>query len=482
MSSCGLAAQVAEPGGKGNRLCAMIGRGFFRILRAGTHTGQKITAQIGQNVFWLRVTGRERSCAASTKGEIVSELLELGWDRLCRHHMVLEAGWRGAVLRALQLNGEEFQLLRGVLGAEHTGAEAGLSKLADRLPPDTAVADRRVPESLPLTWSGSYRRLLNAMMPELEGGLRGWLGRDYGSWINFRNAARADVPQHLVFRSWSRQLTPEARRQTALGLFDLAAVDAVSLARDHYGQVRHRVVEVTPKGRVRYLAGYGLTPTRLQGMLFPTRQASLHFDSAKTQAVETGSLVEECSPGRASMLGSAKGALDPLERRLAASRITVRGNVRARAIVPVQPDAWYDPSVVSRALRAGPSDEVWDKCSATGNWDTFFGRQGLMQRHTAQLVMVAGVHLTVTYHGRFDGEERERIAESLRLRPGVAAKYTASPGRGGGLWPFVLQGEDTAMSATLGFDDAGSLRLTLDMPEDKLQCWGARLALTSLAY
>ncbi|PWR03279.1 hypothetical protein DKT77_07375 [Meridianimarinicoccus roseus] len=409
----------------------------------------------------------------------MSQLLDLGGPGLGRRLDALNAGWRGAVVRALNLNGDDFQLLTGALDAGLTRTERGLAQLADRVPPATEVAALAPPGRSTPRFSQGYRRLLDALLPETESGLRGFLGDDYPSWVSFRNAARTGPPQRLLFGLWVRAQLAADRRRRATMLFDEAAQDAVSLARDAFGQVRFRRTEVSPRGAVRHVPGYGIGPDVLQRAMFPLQGTCISYDSEAPCSAGAGALrVGGGTPGRAGLLGrdaSETDTSDILDQRVAAARITVVGRIGARGVVTVQPEGWYDPATVQRAFRAGPCREVWDDWSATGRWCSFFGRGGLLSRHVSHLVFVAGADLTLSCHGCFDAAEQAALCARIGLRPDMPTALGAGEARSAGIWPFTLPRGFADMIGRLHFDAAGTLHLSLRQTPGSLQCWGARV-------
>lgn len=409
------------------------------------------------------------------EGEAVSELIDLGGHGLGRRYDALDAGWRGAMVCALGIDGANVQWVPGALDAGLTGTVAGLSKLADRVPPATATAPLfAAGRSMPL-WSGAYRRLLGALLPEIGVGLRGCLGAAYPGWVRYRNAAPPGLTQQVLFRRWARTALPAASRGAACRLFDAAARDPVSRARDGFGAAKFHDVGIGADGRLTQMPGYAATPCSAMAARFAVQGGRVSFDSAHLLQADRGDL----APGgarRPAMLPALRGdAFDPLERRLATARIVVRGHVGTRAVVPVVPQGWYDSEVVARALAAGPCATAWDVRAGHGGWSAFFGPRGAMLRHASHLVLVSDLRLTLSFSGQFDETEQARILAGLGLRAGVTGYLRARGHVGGGIWPFVIHAGQSALRATARFDAHGSLKLDLVLPEDRQMFWGVRV-------
>lgn len=407
----------------------------------------------------------------------MSELLDLGGHGLGRRHDALDAGWRGAMLRALGLPGGGLQWVQGGLDASLTETAAGLSAIADRLPPLTTTA--RLPvmpagHTAP-SLSQAYWRFLGAVLPETGVGLRGCLGAAYPGWVAYRNAAPTNVTQRALFRRWAGAALPEGKREDALRLFDAAARDPVSRARDAFGAMQFRDMRIGRDGGLVPVPSYDLTPDTVAQARFPIRGGRITFDSDRLVAAETGALTQG-GVRRPSMLPGLRGdAFDPLERRLATARITVQGHVGARAVVPVAPGSWYDADLVQRAFAAGPCAAVWDAWASVGGWSAFFGPIGTMAHHASQLVLVSDVQLCWTCAGRFDDGDQARLLAALGLRPGVEGPLRAQADHGGGLWPFTIQAGQSATRARARFDPTGSLVIDLTLPRGRMQLWGVRI-------
>ncbi|QIE41572.1 hypothetical protein G5B39_06110 [Rhodobacteraceae bacterium SC52] len=405
----------------------------------------------------------------------MSELVDFGGQRLSQLYSTLDMGWRASVVKALNINASNFQLLCGLTTIENATTNAGLSLLADRLPSCSAVVHIPAQGKCAPRFSTEYRRLLGAILPETGVGLRGYLGDSYGSWVKTRNRARSCFSQRTVFAQWSQQHLPPGKQEQANALFDLAAHDPVSSARDLHGSLRFRDMRLRSSGQIEHVPSYGLTPARVRAALFPIQDGRLRFDSDEMHKADTGELTW-LGAGHASRLPNLRnGNFDSLERRVASSRITITGEIAKRAVLPILPMGWYDPAFVTRAFNAGPCREVWDGWSDTGRWSTFFGSNGLIRRHLTQLVMVSGMRLSISVHGRFDDAERAGLAARLGLNSGHEGRVVAPKSGGVGVWPFALREGASDLLGQMRFDDAGTLHVSLRQIPGTFQCVGARV-------
>jgi hypothetical protein len=419
--------------------------------------------------------GDDTASGLRDEGEVVSELLDLGGHGLGRRYDALDAGWRGAMVRALGLDGSDVQWVPGALDARLTESAAGLSILADRVPPGRATAHMTAKKRCMPRWSAAYRRLLGALLPEVGEGLRGCLGGAYPDWVRYRNAASTDLPQGVLFRRWAAEALPDHVRARACRLFNAAMRDPVSRARDALGAARFHDIGIGFDRQLVQVPGYALSPAGAVAALFATRGGRIGFDSDHLLPAEFGGLAPGGAQRPALLPGLRGDAFDPLERRLASARIGVHGHVGARAVMPVAAQGWYDGQIVRRALAAGPCATAWDTSAGQPGWSAFFGRQGAMLRHAAQLILVSDMRLELTYAGQFDETEQTRILAGLGLRRGEAGLLRAIGRSGGGIWPFVVREGQSALRATARFDPTGALKLNLVLPPRRTIFWGVRI-------
>lgn len=122
----------------------------------------------------------------------------------------LNAAWKEVVTKALGLD-SSFKLAQGSLGLQTTDS-SGLFSMADAIPPNTDLYDA----GSVVTFSGSYKMLLQALLAEHGTDLAAYLGDNYINWINYRNAYFTANPlseeaQEVVFKKFANQrLDPQS--------------------------------------------------------------------------------------------------------------------------------------------------------------------------------------------------------------------------------------------------------------------------------
>lgn len=362
----------------------------------------------------------------------------------------LNSGWRAAVLKALGIGGDAFQMLLGTLGA--AGQSAMLCRIADMAPLDAAVA--MLPPAGAPTRSASYGRLLDALAPESDNGLRGALGPDYPDWVRHRSLARPGATQAALFGDWCRRL-PAPQSRLALQRF-LAAPDPLDRSRDAFWSLDHRQPIVLPGRGLDCVPSYGGPEAAGTSAMFALRDGTVAFDSHASHAAQPATWFRAAHAGVKRILpGLPVAAAAELEPAIAAARLTITGRIGARALVPVVPGRWYDPIAIDRALAAEDDEMVWDAWSSAGRWASFFGTSGKLARHVSHLVMVSDVSLDLVCDVRLPDLALAAVAKALPC----------------GLWPFLGPRGQSLAALSLRPDPAGALRVHYSAPAP--QCWGA---------
>lgn len=366
--------------------------------------------------------------------------------------------WRCAVLRALEIGGDSFQLLLGTLGADDP---AGLLyRIADMVPADSAVA--RAPNPGSASRSDAYGRLLDALAPEAENGFRGAVGAAYGDWVCHRSKARPGDTQAALFRAFCAQIPADKAR--LLERHFQAAADPVSRLRDAYWSMADREPVIVPgRGLVCRPTYTGPREARAARSFAPRHGQVVFHSQSERRGRPAATWFRQTAHGQTRMVpGLCPELAARIEPRIAAAPLTVTGRIGARAVVPVTPGLWYDEVVVARALAAEGDDLVWDAWSSAGRWSSFFGRTGKLARHVSHLVLVAGADLTLTCHGRFDDTDLAAIRQALP----------------GGFWPFL--GADRRSSPDLGFRAEPDGGFSVQYQQVRPECWGALIEFAAL--
>ncbi len=375
-------------------------------------------------------------------------------DRLA----VLCDDWRRAVVRALEIGGDSFQLLLGTLGAADPGSL--LHRIADMVPADSAVARAPIPGAV--TRSEAYGRLLEALAPEAENGFRGAVGAAYGDWVSHRSKARPGDNQADLFRDWCSRVPSD--RAALLERHFQAAADPLSRLRDAFWSLSNREAVVLPGGAVLHWPAYDGPAGARAARAFAPRHGQVDFHSqSEPRDRRSATWFRQKLTGEARLVpGLSPELAVRIETRMAAAPLTVTGRIGARAIVPVTPGGWYDEVVEARAHAAEGDDLVWDAWSSSGRWSSFFGRTGKLARHVSHLVMMAGTDLTLTCHDRFDDADLAAIRQALPA----------------GFWPFLGTGRRALPDLRFHAEPQGGF--SVQYQQAKPECWGVLVEFADL--
>lgn len=349
----------------------------------------------------------------------MTELVPVPGGYFPERYRALNAAWQRALSAALCLPEDRFQVVLGT--ATRDAAHETLQHLCDATP-GTAPAVH-VAHLGSKRRSAGYRRLLEALQSDTELALQTRLGRQYRNWIHSR--ATPGRRQTRLFHDWARASFPAETAADLIAAFaTLARADPLIAARD---RLAAELADGTDNGTGSrpFRPGYSpaLHPTHGAFFTRPGCRVALDSDAAAQPPAPP------CGPGCDRILpGAESGIFDPLERKLLAARITVDGSFGDRAVVSVDPCAWYDPQLVD-AVRDRPDDpDPWEGGSAMGGWRSFFGPGAALERSVARLVFVRGCDLNVTFHTGLTGAEQAALADKARQGVWPIYAHGAPPG------------------------------------------------------
>ncbi len=365
-------------------------------------------------------------------------------------HAALCHGLHAAACRALRLPAERFVFLTGAAG-RGTLTAAGLTALADAVPGPAGVAPlpRRGAPSL----AGGYRRLLAALAPETDAGLRGLLGPSWRDWTRMRDAAPAGVSQSVLFARWSAAL-PQPLQRRARAAF-AAAADPLDRVRDAANAADAATPLLRPCGALWTAPVYEGVSDAAAGAAHLRPGGMFEFDSeAQRPSPRPGAVISVAAPGRAAYVP--RLASSELQARFAGAPLRVHGRVGAHGLAALRPGAWFDATTVAAARAAGPDAPIWDGWSPAGRWGSFFGPRGALRRRTTHAVIVGDADLVIESRARFSRGEVAEIDRALA----------------GGIWPFMATEGTPVRAARAHRTGRGHLRVDWRVPRGAAQCWG----------
>jgi hypothetical protein len=366
----------------------------------------------------------------------------------------MSAGWVEYLKQAMNLGGH-FQLAQGTLGLQTTDS-SGLFAIADSTPLDTSVgyydntSNRR---------SSGYQLLLNALLPEANpNGLQSALGDMYQAWITWKstNPPQSGETYLAYFKRWElvSSLDP-GRAARAEGAIQSAQSTTYNTSWTDFNDPNSYQKFVRSDGTSFSLPVYTGNIQNAQAATFGTLQ--IDFDS-DTQASSLSSTQISAAASGFYDIFSAGGSFDfsQLNTKAASSKFTIKGSVQF-ATLQTQAGGWYNGGVeVSRAYNNQGNSQVWDPGASAGNWQTFFGSNGILARYVNNLILVTNYNLTVTSAASYSQSDLQTIKAHARL----------------GIWPFFSADASTSIANGATLNSQSQLTFTLSLPQGQIQIWG----------
>lgn len=142
-------------------------------------------------------------------------------------------------------------------------------------------------------------------------------------------------------------------------------------------------------------------------------------------------------------LWSGSSVDDSLSTRYAASRVRVDASFDHVLTFVATPGAWYTSSALGQAF-ANQGTPPW-RAGNPINWNTTFSASGNMARFTGSLIVVSGMHITVTSEAQFSGTDQQTIMRNSSA----------------GLWPFYSSSSSSGMTTSTSFNDQGQMTTSI---------------------
>ena len=368
----------------------------------------------------------------------------------------LNAGWRNVVSDALTLDKDTFQLAQGTLGLQ-TDDSSGMFEMADGVPPYSAVG--YYDASGKNKRSAAYNMLLHALVPSTAGGMRKALGPKYAKWEAYRQAnIGTSKTQEQLFGEFADAYLDPGQKIAGQSVFAAAASDPLLQALTAYVNPSFKTAFVNSAGDNFSLPTYSGDISTAQSMINNSKSVDIFFDSKSMNTSSSGTTVSGSVSGFVDIFsGSLGGSLTTLNTKAAASRFTVTGKIGQNATVPTTAGGWYVGSQLGRAYNAKDDFTIWDADANQGDWDSFFGQNGLLARRMSQLILVSDYSLTVTSEASYSQSDLTTIKAQA----------------GFGIWPFFSARTEATHTQKATIDKDGFLSVTTTLAKGKIQIWGA---------
>lgn len=370
----------------------------------------------------------------------------------------LNAGWRNKVAEQLGMDGQTFQLAQGSLGLQ-TADSSGLFRMADAVPSDSDTSYYNPTSAI--EFSKNFNALLHALMPSNSGGLRVALGPMYASWIAYRSADTSDLTQLELFEKWANKKLNPNQSTKAITVFKAALSDPLLMALDAIVDPANYTNFVDDTQKTYKLPTYSCTVTNAKSAVLTNGIATFNFDSNTMDTSSAGTTVKGSASGIFEIFsGGAGGSYDTLNKMAAASGFSIHGQIDNYGTLNVDRGGWYSSDQLNRAFKNKNDNNVWDPQSNQGDWDTFFGPGGSLQRRVSQLLLVSGYDITVTSRASYTASQFKAITTNAKV----------------GIWPFFSAEVSTTHKTSYSQGANGELVVNYKQNPGQIAIWGATVA------
>ena len=366
----------------------------------------------------------------------------------------LNAQWYNAVVSALRLSPDQFQLFQGNSPLANTSET--LWQVYDAIPPQSV--DSFYNPSQANSFSTDYANVLTVMNSKGLSNLQSVLGDSY---MDFMNAWKASTSTDMLtfFKTWCSKNVPdkcEAGERSILAAQNDPVVVALTMWTNAGGL----------GGKAK---AYDVTVDMIQSKLAGTPGGTATMDSA-TSSSDVSSTWAKASVGGFYDIfhGDASGKYNSLAQTFTSSSVRVKAtfqNALTQAAGPMSQknstdptlskyEPWYVSSVLGDAY-ATKDNTVW-QTGKTPNWESTFGAQGNMPRQATAVVVVDGIDITVTSAASFSQSDSKSFEAAAS----------------GGFWPFFQASASGGWSSSTSLNDSGQITVTSKSPAGNPQVLG----------
>ncbi|WP_247731283.1 hypothetical protein [Halovivax limisalsi] len=353
----------------------------------------------------------------------------------------LQNKWYNALTTGLELDEQSFQIVEA---SEPIEATADLWATADGIPPESTT--QVFTQSGYDSFYDLYRnRLLYSLKPDETDWTEYVTEDDVKSWKQYQQKHRHAYFKDPVttFERWAtlnlvgstQTNAVEAFRQTMQTSPIMTALQ--SLRNPHYYE-NGDADSGTPK--------YSDTYDEIRSKLADGSSYSFTFDSEE----QSGSTKDCWSSSGKDILGLIvdRHSEHHLSKTFSESRVQANASFDSVVTVPITAGGWYNAAALELALKH--EESVWRTGDGYATWDELFGDDGAMQRLVTDLVVTAGVDVTITSDASYSAEQQSEIKDYEKK----------------GLWPFYRTSSSDRVKTSTSFDAQGHMEVHFQSPSD----------------
>ena len=364
----------------------------------------------------------------------------------------LQAKWYNSIVGALGLVPQQFQLLQPTSPLGDTSDL--LWSYFNNLPPHTLTSAFN-PGGGNRFYDG-YRAVLSQLSSQNDGAFQRDLGDSYDAWMTYVRTLSplpkiTDLPG--VFQSWAAIYAP-----------DVAQKGATDLANGLNDPIfRANMAVQNQQSFMKGVPDFSQTIAGVRSAVLQATGASFDFDSSTASADTSKTWASgEVSGFWDIFTGSASTSYSQLTSKMAGSTLTVKGSFDHVLTVAASPGTWYDSGALAAAFHT-QDNTLWKH--GTPSWDSTFGPDGNMNWFATSLVVVDGIHATITSGASYSTDDQTDITANLKV----------------GIVPFFSLGASGGYSSSAQFDAQGRMTVTISNPAGNPVVFGANV-LGTAAY
>jgi hypothetical protein len=231
-----------------------------------------------------------------------------------------------------------------------------------------------------------------------------------------------------VFRDWAIQLAPAVAQVGTTDLTQMALID----------DARHSLALY--EGSNALPVDFDGSFAQLSQILQQSPSVQFSFDNSMSDSDVSHTWT---GGGDTSFYGLWTGcsSASPLSQQFACSKVTVTVRAKAYTIWRSIPGSWYNSSLLNNAY-SNIFTPPWS-ANAHPNWDDVFGPTGSMRQLIASLLVMDGMHITITSDATYEEFDQQTILSNASS----------------GLWPFFILNSGSMVTNTITFGSTSGMQV-----------------------
>ncbi len=349
----------------------------------------------------------------------------------------LQNGWYNGFTQAMGQNVNSFQIIEPAPPiASGAAANSTLWAYFNNIPPLSLT--QQFLASGGNQFYSNYRELMSALVPSRNIDVQGDIGADnFKRWQRYiQNLATPPGMNQIptLFRNWAMINAPKVAN---IGSSDYAAIllDPIATAQNELTLI------YTDENGLPVGFNWSLNYDDMVNQLKGANSRQISFDSNSMDTNISTSWTKGSNSGFFGLWGGST-TTSSISEQFAASHVTVNASFTNVLVFANTPGLWYNSGAMGLAF-ANKTGNPWSPQSSI-NWDNTFGNNGNLQRFAANLIIAAGMSVTVKSDAVYSTLDQQTITSSGHS----------------GFWPFYSGSSGSTVTNTATFDQQGRMTIT----------------------